>query len=106
MPDSTDQLLSLEEVRHIAKLARLELSAAQLEQYRSQLATVLEHIGKLNELDVTNVEPMAHPSEIANRLDSDQVQPSLALDAVLANAPAVEDRFLAVPKVLADTSES
>ena len=96
MPDP----LSINQVRHVAKLARLRLSDAQLEQYRTQLSSVLEYVAKLNELNVTNVEPMAHPTELNNRLDEDEPGPSLPLEHVLLNAPAIEDRFLAVPKVL------
>jgi aspartyl-tRNA(Asn)/glutamyl-tRNA(Gln) amidotransferase subunit C len=93
-------LLSLEEVAHVAKLARLQLNAQQLEQYRVQLSSVLTHIAKLKELDVTNVEPLAHPTELVNRLDDDEVLSSMPIEQVLMNAPAVEDRYLAVPKVL------
>ena len=96
--------LTLEEVRHVAKLARLRLSEAQLEQYRTQLAAVLDHINKLSELVVEGVEPMAHPTEIVNRMDEDDVAPPMALEGLLRNAPAAEGRYLAVPKVLANES--
>ena len=94
--------LSLSEVRHVAKLARLRLSDERLEEYRSQLSSILEHIAMLEELDVTGVEPMAHPRDITNRLAEDVVGEPMPLEALLANAPAVKDRFLAVPKVLDD----
>ncbi len=94
--------LSLDEVRHVAKLARLRLTNQELEQYRSQLSAVLEHIAKLNELDVTGVEPMAHPSDATNRLDEDVVGESMPVEQLLAIAPAVEGQFLAVPKVLGE----
>jgi len=94
--------LSLDEVRHVAKLARLKLSDAELERYRRELSSVLDHIAMLSEQDVTGVEPMAHPTDMTNRLDEDVVGHSLPLDKVLANAPAVEGDFLAVPKVLDD----
>ena len=94
--------LSLSEVAHVAKLARLKLDDRQLEQYRVQLSTVLAHIAKLKELDVTGVEPLAHPTELVNRLDDDVIATALSIEQVLVNAPAVEDHFLAVPKVLED----
>ena len=94
--------LSLDEVRHVAKLARLRLTNEELEQYRSQLSAVLEHIAKLNEVDVAGVEPMAHPSDITNRLDEDVVGESMPVEQLLAIAPAVEGQFLAVPKVLGE----
>ncbi|MHC4446994.1 MAG: Asp-tRNA(Asn)/Glu-tRNA(Gln) amidotransferase subunit GatC [Planctomycetota bacterium] len=97
--------LSLDEVRHVAKLARLRLEEEQLARYRSQLADVLDHIAKLNELDVEGVEPMAHPSDVTNRLAEDEVAPPMPVEALLANAPATEDHFLAVPKILGDGEE-
>ncbi len=102
MPPAAPNPLSLEEVRHVAKLARLRLTDSQLELYRNQLAAVLDHIAKLNELDVTGVEPMVHPTEITNRLGDDLPEPSMPIDQLLRNAPAVEGSYLAVPKVLAD----
>jgi aspartyl-tRNA(Asn)/glutamyl-tRNA(Gln) amidotransferase subunit C len=98
--------LTLDEVRHVAKLARLRLTDDQLQQYRSQLSTVLDHIAKLNELDVEGVEPMAHPGDLANRLDDDAVGEALDVEQVLALAPAIEAHYLAVPKVLTDETSS
>jgi aspartyl/glutamyl-tRNA(Asn/Gln) amidotransferase C subunit len=100
MDGSEKPLLSLAEVQHVAKLARLRLSKAQLELYRRQLATVLEHVGRLKELDLSGVEPLAHPLEQSNRLDEDEVASAMPLEGLLRNAPAVQDRFLAVPKIL------
>jgi len=94
--------LSLDEVRHIARLARLAIDDAHLEQYRTQLTSILGHIRMLSELDVSDVEPMSHPHELTNRLADDVVAEALPLEELLRNAPAVEDRYLAVPKVLGD----
>jgi aspartyl/glutamyl-tRNA(Asn/Gln) amidotransferase C subunit len=93
-------LLSGDEVRHVAKLARLKLTDQAVEQYRAQLSTILDYVAKLNELDVTGVEPMAHPTDLNNRLDDDVPVGAMPLEDLLKNAPANEDRFLAVPKVL------
>ncbi len=92
--------LSTDEVRHVAELARLRLADEQLEQYRSQLSAVLDHIAMLEKLDLDGIEPMAHPLDVTNRLDEDEVGSSLPIEALLSNAPATEDRFLAVPKIL------
>lgn len=100
MSDLNAISLSRAEVAHVAKLARLKLDERQLEQYRVQLSSVLTHIAKLKELDVTDVEPLAHPTELVNRLDEDETGPALSIEQALLNAPAVEDCFLAVPKVL------
>jgi aspartyl-tRNA(Asn)/glutamyl-tRNA(Gln) amidotransferase subunit C len=101
----TDRL-SLDEVRHVAKLARLRLTDEQLQQYRGQLSTILDHIAKLEALDVEGVEPMAHPGDLTNRLDADEVGAMLDLEQVLSIAPATESQFLAVPKVLTDEEGS
>lgn len=95
------QRLSLSEVRHVAKLARLRLTDDQLEEYRGQLSSVLDHIARISELDVEGVEPMAHPSDLVNRLDADNPAPSFPAGTVLELAPAVEGEYIAVPKVLA-----
>jgi aspartyl-tRNA(Asn)/glutamyl-tRNA(Gln) amidotransferase subunit C len=92
--------LSLEEVGRIAALARLRLAGEELERFRGQLSAVLDHVAQLQELDVTGVEPMYHPTDFVNRLDDDAVEPSLPADAVLALAPESEAGYLAVPKVL------
>ncbi|MCP3905806.1 MAG: Asp-tRNA(Asn)/Glu-tRNA(Gln) amidotransferase subunit GatC [Planctomycetes bacterium] len=94
--------LSLDEVRHIARLARLAIDDTHLEQYRTKLASILDHIAMLSELDVSGVEPMSHPHELTNRLGDDVVEDAMPLEDLLRNAPAVEGRYLAVPKVLGD----
>jgi aspartyl-tRNA(Asn)/glutamyl-tRNA(Gln) amidotransferase subunit C len=97
--------LSLERVRQIARLARLRFSDAELETYRAQLAEVLAHLDKIAELDVSGVEPMAHPLDITNRLDDDEPRPPMPLADLHRNAPAVQDRYLAVPKVIGDADQ-
>ena len=92
--------LSLDQVRHVAKLARLRLSVEQLERYRGQLSAVLEYVAKISELDVNGIEPMAHPTDISNRLAADGPGPPMEVEKLLAIAPQVEERFIAVPKVL------
>ena len=96
MPDS----LSLQQVRRVARLACLDLSDEQLEEHRGRLSAVLEYFDRLRELDLDDVEPMTHPVTSTNRLAADEPGPTLPIDALLKNAPAVEGRFLAVPKVL------
>ena len=105
VPPTNRQLLSDEEVRHVAALARLKLNDEQIAQYRVQLTAVLQHIETLKRLDVTGVTPMAHPTDHFNRMDADEEGRSIPIGDLLQNAPkpdGVEDRFLAVPKVLAD----
>lgn len=90
------------EVRHVAKLSRLKLTDDQVRHFTTQLGHVLEYIDKLSELDVENVQPMAHPTSMTNKLRADVVTPVLAIDKVLHNAPASDPPFFKVPKVLGD----
>ncbi|MEE2719764.1 MAG: Asp-tRNA(Asn)/Glu-tRNA(Gln) amidotransferase subunit GatC [Planctomycetota bacterium] len=92
--------ISLEQVRHVAELARLAMSDEELESCRGELASILRHIATIDAVDVDGVEPLAHAIDMSNRLSDDEPAESLSIDDVLANAPALEDRFIAVPKVL------
>ncbi len=101
-PADSSNALDVSAVRHVAKLARLRIADADLERYRGQLSSILGHISKLNGIAVDGVEPMAHPLPMNNRLADDVVAPPMQVEDLLRNAPAVEGKFLAVPKVLAD----
>jgi len=92
--------LGIEEVRHVARLARLALSDEELETCREQLATIIDYVDRLRKLDVDDVEPLAHPLPLVNRLDDDAVEPPLSVEAVRANAPAMEGDHIAVPRVI------
>ena len=94
--------LTAKETAHVAKLARLAVPAERLEAMRGQLAGVLGHVAKLKAIDVEGVQPMTTPFTQVNRLDPDEPGPCLAIGDLLRNAPAVEGRYLAVPKVLAE----
>jgi len=99
MAENADTL-STEEVRKVAKLARLKLSDADVSRYATQLTGILGYVAQLKSVDVTGAEPMAHPLPLKNVLREDVVTPSLPLDAVLANAPLKDEPYFAVPKVL------
>jgi len=86
----------------VAKLARLAVPADRIESMRTQLAGVLGHVAKLKAINVEGVQPMTTPFTQVNRLDEDEPGPCLDIADVLRNAPAVEGRYLAVPKVLAE----
>ena len=72
----------------------------QVESCRGQLESILGHIETINSIDVEGIEPLAAAIEMTNRLSPDEVHESLPVEKVLANAPALEDRYIAVPKVL------
>ena len=90
------------DIRKIAKLSRLSIADSQVSIVRTQLSSILGHIAQLEAVPVEGVEPMAHPLRMVNRLDNDEPKAPMPVEELLKNAPAVEDRFLAVPKVLGD----
>ncbi len=90
------------DVRHVAKLSRLRLDESQVHPFARQLAAVLEYVDALGELDVENVEPMAHPLAMTNVLREDVAEGGMDVEAALANAPGRDGPFFAVPKVLGD----
>jgi aspartyl-tRNA(Asn)/glutamyl-tRNA(Gln) amidotransferase subunit C len=85
------------EVVHVARLARLELSEEELGRLGGQLNTILEAVGKVAELDLSGVEPTAHPLDVVNVWAQDEPRPSLTVDEALANAPEREGDFFRVP---------
>jgi aspartyl-tRNA(Asn)/glutamyl-tRNA(Gln) amidotransferase subunit C len=92
--------LGAEQVRWVANLARLELSEAELAVMTDQLNRIVEYIDQLQRLNTDGVEPLAHALELANVFRADEPQPSLPVDAVLANAPRRCGDLYAVPAVL------
>lgn len=94
------QTLSPETVRKVAKLARLKLSEAEVEQFSGQLGAVLGYVEVLNELNTEGVEPLAHPLEIADVLRDDFPTPSLPREAALSNAPKSDGKCFLVPQIL------
>lgn len=91
--------LSQQEVEHIAKLARLELSEEQKELYREQLSAILDYISKLRELDTKDVPPTAGGGLTQTTLRVDEAHPGLATDELLTNAPETEDKQFKIPPV-------
>jgi aspartyl-tRNA(Asn)/glutamyl-tRNA(Gln) amidotransferase subunit C len=91
--------LSLDEVRKVAHLARLDLSDADLAAMRQQLSAILDYVAQLNEIDTTGVEELAHPLPIVNVFRADEPSPSLPVDAALQNAPNRKGDYFGVPAV-------
>jgi prolipoprotein diacylglyceryl transferase/aspartyl/glutamyl-tRNA(Asn/Gln) amidotransferase C subunit len=94
--------ISPADVAHVAHLARLELTDAEVERYTEQLATVLEHFHDIDELDLTAVVPMYQPLPLQNVFREDVVGPTLDRDEVLAAAPEAEDGRFRVPPILGE----
>jgi aspartyl-tRNA(Asn)/glutamyl-tRNA(Gln) amidotransferase subunit C len=91
--------LSPQEVEHIAKLARLQLTDEQKARYREQLEAILEHVAKLQELDTKDVSPTASVSVGQMPLREDEPRPSLSKDELLKNAPKQDDGQFQIPPV-------
>lgn len=94
--------LTRDDVAHVARLARLRLTDAELDEFTPQLAAVLEHAEDVEALDVDGVEPMTHPYPLVNVLREDEVGATLDRDEVLAAAPAAEDGQFRVPPILGE----
>jgi aspartyl-tRNA(Asn)/glutamyl-tRNA(Gln) amidotransferase subunit C len=88
------------EVEHVARLARLELSAAEVETFTGQMDAILAYVEKLNGLDTSGVVPTAHAVPMENSFREDEVKPSLGVDKALTNAPERAEGFFRVPKVI------
>ncbi len=91
--------LTLDEVRHVARLARLRLSEDELEQMREQLSEILDAVNTLQEVDVEGVPPTAQVTDVVNVVRPDEVRPSLPLEEALGGAPRREGDFFKVKPV-------
>jgi aspartyl-tRNA(Asn)/glutamyl-tRNA(Gln) amidotransferase subunit C len=89
--------ITRDEVLHVAKLARLELTGEEVERLTSELGAILEAVGKVAELDLTDVPPTSHPLAVVNVWREDEPHESLPLDEAFANAPQRELDLFRVP---------
>ena len=94
--------ITRDDVAHVATLAKLALTDAELDEFTHQLAAVLAHAADVEALDVADVPPTAHPYPLANVLRADVVTSTLDRDEVLAQAPAAADGRFAVPAILGE----
>ena len=92
--------LSPEEVLHIARLARIALTPADVDRLTAQLSAILDHFAALAAVDTDGLEPTAHPLPLTNVMRADVVTASLTRGEAMANAPEAEDGFLRVRAVL------
>ena len=90
-------MLDREQVLHVAQLARLGLDEAELQRMQSELSAVLEHVERIRELDLTDVEPTSHAVEVAGVMRADVPVPCLDRELVLAAAPEPVDGGFGVP---------
>jgi aspartyl-tRNA(Asn)/glutamyl-tRNA(Gln) amidotransferase subunit C len=90
-------VIDREQVLHVARLARLELSVDEVERMTAELSHVLEHVDRIAELDLEGVPPTSHVVEVTGALRADEPRPSLPREVALAQAPAVQDGGFLVP---------
>ena len=92
-------MITIKDVEHVAKLARLELTEEEKEKFTGQLGAVLEYVNQMNEVDTSNVEPMAHAIDFSNVMREDKVFYEQTKEELMKNAPDEENGFFRVPKI-------
>ena len=90
-------MLEREQVVHVARLARLELEEAELAKMATELSAVLDHVERIRELDLAEVQPTSHAVDVAGVMRADEPQPSLPRDVILAAAPEPVEGGFGVP---------
>jgi aspartyl-tRNA(Asn)/glutamyl-tRNA(Gln) amidotransferase subunit C len=101
-----DHQITIDDTRHVAKLARLALDEPRLQKFTGQLENILEYVDKIRQLDTRGVEPMAHALPLHNVLREDVVEPSLTNEQVLQNAPETDGPYFKVPKIIGGDEDS
>jgi aspartyl-tRNA(Asn)/glutamyl-tRNA(Gln) amidotransferase subunit C len=89
--------ITREDVLHVAALARLDLTEDEIARLELQLNDILEAVGKVSEVDLSDVPPTSHPLDVVNAFRADESRPSLPLEDVFANAPERDGDFFRVP---------
>jgi aspartyl-tRNA(Asn)/glutamyl-tRNA(Gln) amidotransferase subunit C len=95
-----EQRITIDQVRHVARLARLELSAAEEQSLQSDLSAILGYVEKLNQLNTDEVEPTTQVGESGTATREDQITNRPAPQEMLANAPARSRNFFKVPRII------
>jgi len=92
-------MISIKDVEHVAKLARLELSEEEKKLFTKQLDDILKYVEQMSAIDTSNVEPMASAIPITNVMRDDEVVYANTKEELMQNAPDEEDGFFRVPKI-------
>lgn len=96
-------MIDREQVLHVARLARLQLSESELERMASELSGILEHVDRISALDLDDVKPTSHVVALENALRADEPEPSLPREVALANAPDPSGGMFRVPSPQAES---
>lgn len=92
--------ITSDDVKHVAHLAKLNLTESEIDAYTRQLGNILTYMEKLNQLDTADVKPLSHVMEVTNAFREDDTQSSLDREKALENAPETDGEFFLVPKVI------
>lgn len=95
-----------EQVRNVARLARLATDEQELARLGSQIESILEYVAKVDQADVSGIEPMSHAASLTNVFREDEAKPGLSLEQVLQNAPQTDGPFFKVPKIIGGDEDS
>ena len=98
-----DKKIDKSQVKKVAKLARLDLSEAEIEEFAGQLNAIIDYVERMNKLNTDGVEPMAHCLPVSNVFRDDVIKESLGTEKTLANAPQSDGPFFKVPKILEES---
>ncbi|GAB3114104.1 Asp-tRNA(Asn)/Glu-tRNA(Gln) amidotransferase subunit GatC [Janibacter alkaliphilus] len=102
MPDPSRDSITRDDVAHLAGLARIRLSDAELDRMVGELDEILGAVAQVQQAPIEGVEPMSHPMPLVNVTREDVVRPSLTPEQALAGAPAAEEQRFSVPRILSE----
>ncbi len=92
-------MITIQDVEHVAKLARLEITDEEKVKFSKQLGDVLKYVEQMNEVDTTNVEPLSHVVDFNNVMRDDEIHYDCTKEQLMMNAPEEENGFFKVPKI-------
>lgn len=93
--------ITKDQIKHVAKLSRLEFDDENIEDFTEKFDSVLNYVEKLKSVDTTGVKPTYHPhSDIKNVMRDDVVKDSLDIEEIMKNAPASENGYIKIKKVI------
>ncbi len=92
-------MITIQDVEHVAKLARLDLTEEEKVKFSKQLGDVLKYVEQMNEVDTSNVEPLSHVVDFNNVMREDEIHYDCSKEELMMNAPEEENGFFKVPKI-------